>query len=136
MARQNNFSPKFLSTDHGGIQVLHFKPQQHSIAMSQFRIPDRPMMMTNMPAVQLHEQLTIRNQLLVLASTVPALASQQSLVPATARFNISNTNKGLWIHSALRSSTELALSQDNDFPARVEVQIPASTLRGLQNCGE
>ncbi len=98
VASQDNLRPEFLSPDHGRIEVLHFKPQQHPIPMNQFRIPDWPVMMINLPAVQLHQQLTIRHQLLVMTSTVAALTSQQSLVPATARFNVPDTNEGLWTH--------------------------------------
>jgi len=88
VARQGNLRQEFLGADYGRIKVLHFKPQQHSIPMSQSWIPDGAVMMTNMPAMQLHEQLAVRNQLRVLASTVAAPASQKTLVPATARFNI------------------------------------------------
>jgi hypothetical protein len=98
VARQDNLRPEFLGPDQGAIKVLDFKPQQHPIPMSQLRISDRPMMMTHLPVVQLQDQLAIRNQLLVVASAVAALASQKTLIPTTARFNISNTNKGMWTH--------------------------------------
>lgn len=111
VARQGKLRPEFLGADYSRIKVLHFKPQQHSIPMSQSWIPDGTVMMTNMPAVQLHEQLAVRNQLLVLASTVAAPASQQTLVPATARFNISNTNQGLWTHSQFHCNSTPAHSR-------------------------
>ncbi len=98
MPRQHYLRPEFLATDYGGIEVLHFKPQQHSIPMGQFRIPDGAVVMGNVPTMQLHEQLAVRHQLLVLASTMAALASQKTLVPTTARFDIANTNQGLWTH--------------------------------------
>ncbi len=79
--------------------------------MGQFRIANRAVMMLRLPAMQLHEQLAIRNQLLVMASTVAALASQKTLVPATARFNISNTNERLWTHWQLNSSSTTAPSR-------------------------
>ncbi len=111
MARQDNLRPKFLGADYGCIKVLHFKPQQHSIPMSQFRIPDGAVMMANVPVVQLHEQLAIRDQLLVLGSTMAALASKHALIPATARFNISNTNQGLWTHVQFHSNSTPAHSR-------------------------
>jgi hypothetical protein len=105
VARQGNLRPEFLGAGYRRIKVLHFKPQQHSIPMSHSWIPDGAVMMTNMPAMQLHEQLAVRNQLFVLASTLAALASQKTLVPATAGFNISNTNQGLWTHSQFHSNS-------------------------------
>ncbi len=61
MARQNNLRPEFLSTNDGGIEVLHFEPQQHAIPMSQVGIPDGAVMMIDVPTMQLHEQLAVRN---------------------------------------------------------------------------
>jgi hypothetical protein len=98
MARQDNLRPEFLSTNHGGIKIFDFEPQQDSIAGRQFRITDWAVMMIRVPAMQLQEQLAIRNQLFVLGSTVAAVASQKTLIPATACFDISNTNKRLWMH--------------------------------------
>jgi hypothetical protein len=108
---QHNLRPEFLGADHGRIKVLHLKPQQHSIPTSQFRIPDGAVMMSNMPAVQLQEQLAIRHQLLVLASPVAALASKKTLVPTTARFDISDTNQGLGTHLQFHCSSKLARSR-------------------------
>ena len=109
VARQDNLRPEFLRAVQGRIKVFHLKPQQHAIPMSQFRIADGPVMMSNLPVVQLHEQLAIRNQLLVVASAVAALATQQTLVPATACFDIPNTNQRLWTH--LLSVSSLARRQ-------------------------
>lgn len=98
MPRQDDLRPKLLSTGNGGLKIFNFKPEQDSIAMRESGIPNRPVVMIYVPAMQLHEQLTVCNQLLVLVSAVTALASQKTLVPATARFNILNANKGLWTH--------------------------------------
>jgi len=111
MARQDNLRLEFLSTNYGGVKVLDLKPQQDSISMSQFRIPNGAVMMIDVPAVQLQEQLAMRHQLLVLASAMAALASQEPLVPATARFNISNTNEGLWSHLQLKDNSRTAFSR-------------------------
>lgn len=100
MARQHHLSPEFPRPDDGRIKILYLKPQQHTIAMSQFRIPDGPVMVLNVPVVQLHNQLAVGDQLFVMAPTMAALTSQQPLVPATARLNISDTNKRLWTHIA------------------------------------
>ena len=113
MARQDNLRPKFLGAHYGRVKVLHFKPQQHSIPRRQFRIPDGAVMVSNVPAMQLHEQLAIRNQLLVLGSTVAALASKKKLVPTTARFDISDTNQGLGTHLQFHCSSKLARSRTN-----------------------
>jgi hypothetical protein len=92
VARKDNFRAEFLHPGRGGIEVFDFEPQQHPIAMSQVRIPNRPVMMFNVPLVQLHEQLPVGNQLFVLGSAVAALAPEQPLVPAAAGFNIANAN--------------------------------------------
>ena len=107
MARQHNLRSEFLSAEHCGGKILYFKPQQHTIPMSKVWVADGPVMMFRLPAMQLHEQLTVRKQLLILFSAVAALASQQTLVPATARFDISDANQGLWTHLLSNSSTML-----------------------------
>ncbi len=99
MSRQDDVRPEFPSPHHGGIKIVQFKPQQYAVSVSEFRIADGAVMMIHTPVVQLHQQLAIRNQLLVLASAVPALAAQKTLVPATACFDISYTNEGLGTHS-------------------------------------
>jgi hypothetical protein len=98
VARQDYFCLEFLGAAQGGVKVFHFEPQQHAISMGQFWVADAPVMMSNVPVVQLHQQLTIRNQLFVMASAVAALAPEQTLVPATARFNVPNANQRLWAH--------------------------------------
>jgi hypothetical protein len=55
--------------------------------------------------------VAIRNQLLVLAATVAALASQKTLVPATARFNTSNADERLWTHLQLDCNSTTAPSR-------------------------
>jgi len=64
-------------------------------------ISNRPVMMFHIPAVQLQEQLAIGHQLFVVLASVAASASQQTLVPATARRNIPYANQGLWTHLLL-----------------------------------
>jgi hypothetical protein len=73
--RQNDFRAHFLSARNRRIKILHLKPQQDAVAMRQFRISNRPMMMLDFPAVQLQQQLAVRNQLLVMTPAVTALAS-------------------------------------------------------------
>ena len=90
MARQHHLCTQFPGTLQRGVKVLHFKPQQDSISMRQSRISDPPMMMFNVPIVQLEDQLIIGNQLFIMASSMAALAAQQTLVPETARFDIPN----------------------------------------------
>src|SRR5690349_14440197 len=98
MARQDDFRLKLPGADCGSVKILHFKPQQHAIAMSQVRVADPAMMMLHLPTVQLHEQLAVGHQLLVLASAMAAPAAQQFLVPTTAGFDISHANQRLWTH--------------------------------------
>jgi hypothetical protein len=98
VAWQDDLGPKFLNPEHGCVKVFYFKPQQDTIATNQFRIPNAPVMMLSLPTVQLHEQFTIRNQLFVMAASMATLTTEQTLVPATAGFDIPNTNQGLWAH--------------------------------------
>lgn len=92
MARQDNFGSKFLSTEHRSINIFHLKPEQHPIAVGKVRIANSPVMMLHFPMVQLHDQFAIGHQLLIMASAVAALAPQQALIPAAARFDIPNTD--------------------------------------------
>lgn len=62
-------------------------------------IADRSVMMLHIPAVQLKNQLAVRNKALILRAAMAALTVKKTLVPATARLNIAHANKGLWTHT-------------------------------------
>jgi len=101
VARENNFGAEFLGSGGGGIEIFHFEPQQHAVAMGEVGISYGPVMILDFPTMQLQEQFTIVDQLFVMITTVAAAASQQFLVPAAAGFNVFYADQGLYMHCDL-----------------------------------
>src|SRR4051812_46415402 len=58
-------------------------------------------MMLNIPLVQLKHELSGRNQSFILGSSVRALAIEQPLIPAAARFDVANRDERLCAHKSL-----------------------------------
>jgi len=99
VAGQDNLGLEFGYTGQGGVEVVDLKPEEHAISMREAGVADRTVMMLHLPAVQSHDQLAARNKLFILRTAMTALATQEPLIPATARFNITNTNEGLGTHT-------------------------------------
>ena len=94
----NHFDLHFFRTSYGRVEIIEFEPQQHTIAMRQILVTDWTVIVSHIPAVQLQDQLSIRNKPLVLRSAVRTLTAQQTLIPTTARFDIMHANQRLWAH--------------------------------------
>ncbi len=59
------------------IEVLHFKPEQDSIAIRLFRrIANRTVIMLDVPVMQLHHQLPVMREPFILFAAVVALHTQ------------------------------------------------------------
>ncbi len=58
------------------------------------------MMMCHIPLMELKDQPPVENEPLIIGPSVRALAAQEPLIPAAARFDIGYANEWLWIHSA------------------------------------
>jgi hypothetical protein len=101
MARQDDLGFQFGDTIHRRIEVVDFKPQQYSISIGfVIRITNRPVVVCDFEAVQLHDQLAIGNQSLIFAPAVRALTAKQALVPPAARFDVGHRDEGLGTHLA------------------------------------
>ncbi len=107
MAGHDNLSVHFLGASSGRFEVLDLKPQEHAISIRlKIGISDGAMMVLHVPAVQLQNQSALRNQPFILGAAVCALTTQQALIPAAARFDITHANEWLWMHTSLYEITD------------------------------
>jgi hypothetical protein len=56
------------------------------------------MVMVDLEAVELKDELAVPDQTLVLPSAVRAVTTQEPLVPSAARLDVGHRNEGLWTH--------------------------------------
>jgi len=98
MPGMNHFDLHFFGAVNGRIEIIEFKPQQHTIAMRQILVTDWTVIVSDIPAMQLQDQSSIRSQTLVLGPSVRTSTTKQTLIPATARFDIVHANQRLWAH--------------------------------------
>src|SRR6185437_11686321 len=100
MARQQDFDTHFHRTLHDRVEVFHFKPEQHTIAIrSVVGIADGTVVMLDVKTVQLQNELTVLHQLLILRASVNSTAAQQALIPLAAGLYIRNANEWLGAHA-------------------------------------
>jgi hypothetical protein len=91
MPRQNNLNAHLLGPLHYLFEIVNFKPQQEAVPVWPLRaIADRAMIVFNFEAMQLQNQLSIFDQLLICLAPVRASASQQPLIPLAAGLYIRN----------------------------------------------
>lgn len=98
MAWQEDFGFQFQNTGVGGVEIVHFKPQQHAVADRQFGIANGAVMMIDLPVVQLKNEPPVRHQPFIVWAAMGALAVEQSLIPAAAGFDIADADERLWAH--------------------------------------
>jgi len=102
--REHHFRLHLCSALRRLVEVVHLKPEQHSITIRLVcSIGDWPMMMLRREAVQLQNQMTLVNELVVVRAAVRAPAPQQPLIPLAARLNIRHANQRLYPHARQRS---------------------------------
>ena len=79
--------------------------------------------------MELHDHFVTEHELLVIGATVPTLKAENRLIPATARFNVTDCDKRLWIH--------LNLPGMDPFLRRPTIQFtgPQTTERSGAVCG-
>jgi hypothetical protein len=100
MTRHDNLDVHFLGAGNSGVEIVDLKPQEHAISVwLKVGIPDVAMMVLHVPSVQLQDQPTVRNQPFILGTAMCALTTKQTLIPATARFDITHANEWLWVHT-------------------------------------
>ena len=99
MTWQDNLGVHLLGTNNGCVEVVDLEPQEYTVSVGfEIWIPDGAMMVLDIPSVQLHDQPAVRDQPFIFGAAMPALTTQQTLKPATARFDIVNANERLWVH--------------------------------------
>lgn len=99
MPRLHNLGAHLGRTLHNIVKVVHFKPEQDSIAIwFEMRIGNRSMIMFIDEAMKLQNQTAIGNQLLIGGTTVITPAPQQTLIPSAACLHIGNHDHRLRTH--------------------------------------
>ena len=107
MARQNKLDAHFGRAPHDRVEIIHLEPEQHAIPVgSASGIADGAVMMFDVEAVQLQNELSILDQLFIVAAAVGAAAAEQALIPPAAGFNIGYTNERLGAHEFNSSLAE------------------------------
>jgi hypothetical protein len=95
----NHLDLHFFGAVNGRIKIVKLKPQEHAVSVRlEVLITNRAVMMSHIPSMQLKHQSPIRDKTLVLGTTVRALTAEQTLIPATACFDIVHANQRLWAH--------------------------------------
>ena len=104
MAGQHDLHAHLGRPLHCGVEVIHLKPEQHTITVGPVgAIADGAVMMLDFKAVQLQEEPTILHQLLILPAAVSPAAAQQPLIPPAAGFDIRDTDERLRTHDTYRN---------------------------------
>jgi hypothetical protein len=94
----NHLDLHFFGTGHSCIEIVDLEPKEDAVSMCQILVADWTVIVSHIPAVQLHDQSLIRNQTVVLMSAVRTLTAKQPLIPATACFDVADANQWLWAH--------------------------------------
>ena len=92
MSWQDDLRLQVRSAGNDRLEIVHFKPEEHTISMGEVWVADRAVMMLDIPTVQLKNQPAVRNKSLILGAAMIALAAEESLIPATARLDIGHAN--------------------------------------------
>jgi len=89
MAGQYELDVHFGGALHDGVEVVHLEPEEHAIPVGAVGcIPDWAVMMLDVKAVQLQDELAILHELLIVPAAVSAAAAEKSLIPPAAGCNI------------------------------------------------
>jgi len=122
MARQDNLRLQFDNSGKGGVEISDFKPQKHTVPMRQVGVANRPVMILQIPSVQLKDQLSVRDQAPILGAAVIVLAAKQTLIPAAARLHVTHANE--WLRTRMDSER---FRRSDDLTAILKRQGPSST---------
>lgn len=84
---------------HDRVKVVYLEPQQYTVSVwLVITIADRTMMVFYFEAVQLKDELAIRDQPLIFGAAMIARAAQQTLIPSAACFHIGYGDERLRTH--------------------------------------
>ena len=96
MRCQNHLGAQFAGPFDGGVKVVDFEPQQDAVAArAGVRVTNRAVVVIHSPVVELHDQLTVGDETLVLRSTVVAVTAEQLLVPPATGFDVAYRDQRL-----------------------------------------
>lgn len=99
MLREHDLNSHLRGSLHDFVEVIDLKPQQHAVAVGlMVWVADWPVMVMHVKAVQLKDELSAVDQLLVGRSAVIAAASEQTLIPPAAGFDIGDGDERLGTH--------------------------------------
>ena len=96
MARFDDVCLQLFGTRNRGVEVVQFKPQENAVSIRpKFRITQWTVLVLDIPVVQLKDQGFTGDQSLIVRPTVPALATEQTLIPAAACLDVVHANEWL-----------------------------------------
>ena len=96
MARFDDLSFHLFGTRNRGVEIVQFKPKKNSIAIRpKIGIPEWTVMVLDVPVVQLEDQISARDQSLIIRPAVVALTAEETLIPTTARLDVMHADEGL-----------------------------------------
>jgi hypothetical protein len=106
MARLHHVHVHVGRASDSGIDIIDLEPEKDTVAIwSGLRITNPPVVVLDVPPVQLEDQCTVGNEPLVFAAAVVAPAAQEALVPSAARLDIAHADQRLGTHANLRTFT-------------------------------
>jgi hypothetical protein len=95
---------------HDPVKVVDLEPQQYTVSVRPvIAVADRTMMVVDIEAVQLKDELAIRSQTLILGTAMITPAAKQTLVPLAACFHIGDSDERLRAHLH-KASNSLSLA--------------------------
>ena len=99
MPGPDDFHVHFNGTPHDRIKIVYLKPQQYAVSVG-FVVPvaDGTVMVLYFKAVQLKDELSVPEQLLIRGAAMTALATQQTLIPTATCFHICYGYERLRMH--------------------------------------
>jgi hypothetical protein len=112
MPWDRNFSTHLLNTVHHCVEIIHLEPKQHTIAIGLvIGIANRAVVVLNLEVVQLKHKALIVDQALVFGAAMRASASEQALIPETARLDVVHGDEWLWTHIASNFPSSYTLAE-------------------------
>jgi hypothetical protein len=100
MRRQDDLRTELTHALDSRVEVVDFEPQQDAIATNGLRVAHVPVVMVDVPCVELHDQTITEHESLVRGASVVAPTAEKRLIPTAARLYLTHDDHGLWSHSA------------------------------------
>ena len=99
MTGHHDLHTHFTGALHDRVEVVHLEPQQHAVSVwLVVAIADRAVIVFHVEAMQLKDELSIRDQPLIFGAPMIAPAAQQALIPSATRFDIGYGDQRLRAH--------------------------------------